>query len=209
MTWRNRATMVKEQVPGLGTIRRYKLNGRIVKQIPARANATFIVSSAPMQGRVVHRPAEAETLWLDGRYLGLTARTICGRWVSQVDSYHEAPGRFELCDRCLVEDFPGPCVYRLFDKDDNLLYIGCSINLFNRLLAHVSPSGWRWGQLVARWEYEVYPDHESALHAEKLAILAENPPHNFDMTDRSPNRGRRRAAFAHLIPEAARTPAPP
>ncbi len=199
MTWRGRPTMAKEQVPGVGTVRRYKLNGRFLKQVPARANATFIVSSAPVQGRVIHRPAEAETLWLNGTYLGLTARARCGTWLSLVDGYHEAPERFELCDTCLIGDFPGPCVYRLFSAEGDLLYIGCSINLFNRLLAHAG--GDRWQVQIARWEYQVYPDHESALHAEKLAILTERPRYNSDLTDRAGMPGRRPAAFAHLLPD--------
>lgn len=201
-----RRSMQTEKMPGGLVERTYFFEGRIATRTSTKVKGAFIVSANRVQVRRIHRPGPAESLWVAGQYMGLTAKTACGHWLAMVNVFDEAPEQYELCDVCLIGDFPGPCVYRLFDKDDNLLYIGCSIKLFGRLMSHVGPSSWRLGELVARWEYEVYPDHEAALHAEKLAILAENPPVNSDMTDRSPNRGRRRAAFAHLIPDKALAP---
>lgn len=178
--------------------REYIVDGAVACRMPAAIKHPFIVATRKMQGRVVHRPLHAETLWVDGCLTGTTARTMCGRWLAMVTVHMEAPEEFDLCDYCLIADWPGPCVYRLFDAEDNLLYVGCTINLFTRLVGHITGFA-SWAHLIARWEYEVYPDHDQALHAEMIAILNERPPHNRDLTDRAKHAARRPARFAHLI----------
>lgn len=67
------------------------------------------------------------------------------------------------------------CVYRCYDEDEVLLYIGLSMNLDGRLSKHRS-AGW-WPEVVevtVAW----YEGREAAKAAEKRAIATENPVHN-------------------------------
>lgn len=68
-------------------------------------------------------------------------------------------------------------VYRLFDADDRLLYIGCTDNVSRRVNQHIS-GGTGGGQAVTRYTVDIHPDRETALDAEGAAIYAESPIHN-------------------------------
>lgn len=71
----------------------------------------------------------------------------------------------------------GPCVlYRLFDADDVLLYVGISSKVYRRLNGHrrVQP----WWSAVTSVRIETYPTKDAALAAEALAIRTEGPRHN-------------------------------
>ena len=68
-------------------------------------------------------------------------------------------------------------VYRLFDADRNLLYIGCTADVVTRVSQHRS-AGTGGGDLIDDWTAEQYDTREEALDAEGAAILAERPPHN-------------------------------
>lgn len=65
-------------------------------------------------------------------------------------------------------------VYRLFDQDDRLLYVGSTRNWLGRLKAHRR----KWGDLIARTTTEEYDDAESMLEAEAAAIHDEKPALN-------------------------------
>jgi hypothetical protein len=74
----------------------------------------------------------------------------------------------------------GTWVYRLFDDEDVLLYVGVAKNLPGRLAEHLR-SLWapNWGNIeavgfTARW----YPSRALAEYAEALAIAFEAPVHN-------------------------------
>lgn len=69
-----------------------------------------------------------------------------------------------------------PYVYRLFDADGGLLYIGSSINPRARFDRHKLEQPW-WPQ-VASWTLEACPSLDEARIAERLAIDAEDPRHN-------------------------------
>lgn len=70
-----------------------------------------------------------------------------------------------------------PCsLYRLFDRHDNLLYIGISSDPARRLREHKERTAWAW--LVKRTEVEEYENREGAHAAERSAIRAERPEHN-------------------------------
>jgi hypothetical protein len=67
-------------------------------------------------------------------------------------------------------------VYRLFDADDRLLYVGISCMPGMRVSAHKRR---RWGHLIARVEAgESYPTEAEARTAEKRAIETEDPTFN-------------------------------
>lgn len=69
-------------------------------------------------------------------------------------------------------------LYRWYDQDGTLLYIGISVRPYERAHEHVKASKWvRW---ATRMEIDpaVYPDRAAALAAEGRAILEESPVFN-------------------------------
>lgn len=74
-------------------------------------------------------------------------------------------------------------LYRAYDADGNLLYIGTTRDPGRRVQSHAGYS-LNWITRAARLDLEWYPDIASAREAEGRAIAAENPPHNTDGTPR-------------------------
>lgn len=82
-------------------------------------------------------------------------------------------------------------LYRYFDSEGHLLYVGISGNNLKRQSQHKKNAAW-FG-LVSTATFEHYESRTEALAAEKLAIQRENPAHNiqhaktplqeFDMTE--------------------------
>lgn len=67
-------------------------------------------------------------------------------------------------------------LYRHYDGNGELLYIGISLSAVQRLSQHMSGSN--WADEIASIEVEYYPDRDAALRAEKAAIEAEQPRYN-------------------------------
>jgi hypothetical protein len=67
-------------------------------------------------------------------------------------------------------------LYRLFDCDGKLLYVGITCNVDSRMSSHASAKPW-WGHVV-RQDVEWFPDRPTALAAEVNAIVSEAPAHN-------------------------------
>lgn len=67
-------------------------------------------------------------------------------------------------------------VYRLYDEQGRLLYIGISGNLPQRLMLHSRDKEW-WPR-VSRAEAEEHPTRRAAFDAEYAAILSEAPLFN-------------------------------
>lgn len=67
-------------------------------------------------------------------------------------------------------------LYRHYDADGVLLYVGVSLSAIVRLAQHRSAS--HWFSEIARIEIKQYPTRESVLLAERKAIFEENPRHN-------------------------------
>lgn len=67
-------------------------------------------------------------------------------------------------------------LYRLFDVDGTLLYVGITGSLGQRWEQHVATKHW-WDQ-VTRTEIERFPDRDLAAAAEKVAITTERPIYN-------------------------------
>ncbi len=67
-------------------------------------------------------------------------------------------------------------LYRHFDKEGNLLYVGISLSTLNRLGQHKDHS--HWFAQISRVEIETFAKREDALEAEALAIHDEKPLHN-------------------------------
>ena len=69
-----------------------------------------------------------------------------------------------------------PTVYRHFDKEGQLLYVGASSNVLQRTVAHSVGSD--WFEQVHMIKLERFDSYEDMLLAEKQAIAAENPLYN-------------------------------
>lgn len=67
-------------------------------------------------------------------------------------------------------------LYRHFDKDGDLLYVGISLSTVHRLGQHQENS--HWFESITRVEIERFPTREAALQAEAMAIKHEKPLHN-------------------------------
>jgi predicted DNA-binding transcriptional regulator AlpA/predicted GIY-YIG superfamily endonuclease len=68
-------------------------------------------------------------------------------------------------------------VYRAYDIDDQLLYVGMSDQPAKRIRTH-QLNGARWADQLARVDLKYYADRESAALAESAAIVTERPRHN-------------------------------
>lgn len=67
-------------------------------------------------------------------------------------------------------------LYRIFDSDRRLLYIGIADNVLSRLGQHRSSKEW-WSE-VSSVQFEEHPDRATAERAERDAIQRERPLHN-------------------------------
>jgi len=86
-------------------------------------------------------------------------------------------------------------LYRHFDANGVLLYVGCTINMPRRTYEHTSFSPWK--DRISRTETTEFDTHAEALKAEKKAIQSENPLFNTIRYKR-----RHRQYSAHLRPGA-------
>lgn len=67
-------------------------------------------------------------------------------------------------------------LYRFFDNQDRLLYVGISSNFFGRVGQHKADKA--WFTQIAYSTLEHFPDRQSVDEAETVAIRAEKPLHN-------------------------------
>lgn len=67
-------------------------------------------------------------------------------------------------------------LYRHFDKNGKLLYVGISLSVVKRLGQHKLHA--HWYMRIARIDVEWFNSREEASHAEMLAIQDENPECN-------------------------------
>lgn len=67
-------------------------------------------------------------------------------------------------------------LYRHFDSEGRLLYVGISLSAVERLKQHVARSG--WASDIASITVETHPDREAAMKAERAAVERERPLYN-------------------------------
>jgi excinuclease UvrABC nuclease subunit len=72
-------------------------------------------------------------------------------------------------------------IYRHFDKDGRLLYVGMSISVLARTRAHKRSV---WFEQIARIEIQHFPTKLQAVKAERLTIANERPMHNITYASR-------------------------
>jgi predicted GIY-YIG superfamily endonuclease len=103
-------------------------------------------------------------------YEAIQAGRMLSCWPRSPRSKNERTGRS-----------PHTQLYRHFDADGVLLYIGISISAVSRLATHRCQSGWY--NDITRVEIETFDTREDALAAEEAAIRAEKPLHNKEHND--------------------------
>lgn len=67
-------------------------------------------------------------------------------------------------------------LYRLYDTEGRLLYVGISLRPDTRVMVHRSRQP--WGKQIATYTAAEYPNREAAKAAERWAIHHQNPIHN-------------------------------
>lgn len=67
-------------------------------------------------------------------------------------------------------------LYRHFDKNDNLLYVGISASAIKRLIDHKSQSS--WFNKTTKVTIEKFENRGAVIEAENKAILSEHPIYN-------------------------------
>lgn len=77
-------------------------------------------------------------------------------------------------------------LYRCFDANENLLYIGISKSISSRLNNHLAKN---WGLEIKTITVDRFRNLEKARKAEKRLIMEENPKYNF-MYSTSENKNR-------------------
>ena len=131
--------------------------------------------AAAVRVGVVHAVAGA-ALISDGDDTKMIAAWICGG--SSTDAVEIADDTDPLCTNCqLALRLPKrPCVYRAWDTDGTLLYIGSTINAPQRMRSHAT--GTRWWLEVARVTFEEYDTEAEIRKVESAAIWNEASLYN-------------------------------
>ena len=174
---------------------------RIASAVEVVGDGPFVITTRGTVGRRGHLPLRAARVtWTTHRRAGVMAEARCGSTLTDAAFHMELPDEVELCDYCALVDFIPAVVYRLYDRDGALLYVGSTQDLPNRLRGHLYGSPAKpYQALIDHWTYEPFGSHDEALTAEARAIIAEQPLFNIDLTDRAKHPGRRREANLHLV----------
>lgn len=83
-----------------------------------------------------------------------------------------------------LDDQP-TALYRFFDGDDQLIYVGISNSALRRIAQHREAKAW-FGSCT-RVTFEHYPTRAEALEAERRAVAEENPRENILLRARRPS----------------------
>jgi hypothetical protein len=95
-------------------------------------------------------------------------------------------------------------VYRLFDSQLRLLYVGMSSADYRSRVSHHRRSK-PWGKAIDSVSAEAFASRTQALRAEATAICDERPLHNIGQTLAMPLRGRRGRTSRCPVCESTRT----
>lgn len=152
----------------------------------------WVTTAAPnIRGRSrVHLVDTAYALWTGGspRYV---ASYACGRGATRACFHIALPADGEPCDDCLIADITGPIVYLCFDVDNELIYVGFSVNFVGRAKQHHRTSSW-W-PLVHRYETRLQSSVQAGLATEKALIQEHKPRFNRRHTATAIRRSRERS----------------
>lgn len=137
--------------------------------LPAKAKTEYGVSA---NGTLVHR-VDALAVMYAGGSARFGARWMCGAGSDKAVLLKEARPD-ELCAICITAR--QPVVYRCYDAFGELLYIGCTENLNQRIRGHENTSPWWFS--VADIRLEHFTSAMDARRAERAAIRSEHPKFN-------------------------------
>lgn len=111
---------------------------------------------------------------------GRATRACSSERRTQFETSLEPPEHLELCDKCALIGFESWVVYRAYDADGELLYVGVTNDLESRMRSHKNCKTWshRWYPRLARIEADVVENRYAAGAAEREAIRTLNPTFN-------------------------------
>jgi hypothetical protein len=89
-------------------------------------------------------------------------------WSAIIDAYPDALKH--------ISPEPPCALYRHYDKEGTLLYVGISLNPVARLQQH--RRGAHWFYDIARIDVEYFATRDDAIQAEAATIVSEHPLHN-------------------------------
>lgn len=131
----------------------------------------------------LHLPVAAYAFVRNSR-TRLAAATRCGVELTHATDVLEAVDGLALCDGCALADYMPYVVYRFYDADDVLLYVGFTSDFAQRIRTHsMSPAQSPWYPNVARWTLVDFDAQAPALAYEAQTIRAERPLHNLQYND--------------------------
>jgi excinuclease UvrABC nuclease subunit len=85
------------------------------------------------------------------------------------------------------ESTKNPCyLYRHFDKSGNLLYIGISMSVLNRIIQHERSA--KWFSNLGHITIQEFESRALAEQAERIVIKTEKPPYNIVHKDKVKQR---------------------
>lgn len=149
-----------------------KHSERAITVLPAQCRTGLVTTS---KGGVAHPDAELAVFYDDGK-ARFGARFMCDGGTENAIALADASAHGNLvCEFC-VDAKLGPGVYRCFNTDRLLIYIGSSKTPLKRQRSHATRTPW-WHE-VADVQVERFPTLFAARGAERLAIVAENPLYN-------------------------------
>ncbi|AEV86671.1 UvrABC system protein C [Actinoplanes sp. SE50] len=126
-----------------------------------------------------HLPRAAAVAWREDQPPRYQAQTMCGRYLTWFTTSMDAPAGLEICDECALAEYLRPAVYRFFDADDRLLYVGYSRTVLHRIKQHSrDPKSQRWWIHQVHASVEWFETEEEGLAAETAAIRSEKPLYN-------------------------------
>lgn len=143
-----------------------------------RLKNTWIYKETRQTGRF-HLVDDAYVGWFGDHAPRHVAQTKCQQTFWAFTTSLAEPAHLELCDVCALADYHQPTVYRFYDVEDRLLYVGCTLDVIERFQYHARPSRQaRWWPLRARYSLTTYASEVEAYAAERTAIAEELPLYN-------------------------------
>lgn len=156
----------------------------------ARANRARAVEAAKEVARELYAAGISEAELAEG--LGVDRARTIRRWLNKMPSSQpkrsQRPDSSSLADDGRQHTHSSFCddsrdspnvLYRMFDADDNLLYVGITFNPQSRFTAHRRDKEW-WRD-IARISLSHYECRVDLAEAERQAIRDEQPLYNLSL----------------------------
>lgn len=115
--------------------------------------------------------------WQEGKEYSVTGNGAVRINTREAERFlkHGSDRKIEAKAKRQYQELPAE-LYRYFDKNGKLLYVGISLSTISRAAQHRMSAVW-WGQAV-RIEIERFDSRDSAAEAEAEAIKTESPIYN-------------------------------